>query len=148
MAGITLLSLGFGSCIITERDKLRIVQEHVAKFVERYSDAEPDESDPAPSTPLDQLQFIVVCDFLPLDASISSDPRARRIRMDEFEALRDKLGYDRTRYLVLELKQSTSFSATFEVSHLSGDQAGGGHIEIVRKFLFRFSTEYGDAWAS
>jgi hypothetical protein len=88
-----------------------------------------------------QIRFFVICDFLPEDESISSDPKVRRIAESEYKAIFKQYGYGNTDYLAIELKEVTEDSCTFELSNMFSRSAGHDYQFVVSRKLWglRFS---------
>jgi hypothetical protein len=149
MVGISLVATTLASFIVTENDKRDATRDIIARFLNGNTSAGLSDGWYFElGTPPEQTRFIVICDHMPPDAVLSSDPRVQRIRMTDYDDIFAKSGFDRTKYLTIELKSSTAFTATFEISTFGGPLAGAGFTLTYRKFLFRLRSSSSLNWVS
>jgi hypothetical protein len=149
LATMTIVAVGIGSFVLTERDLTHQTRLVVAWVVEGEGIPGCEEDYPDWEHMRDVKEFIVVCDYLPSDSVISSDPRVRRISREEYDSMPSPgLDYHGIDYLIIELKDRNMMSATLDLSNQFGGLAGHGYDVFCRKWMFWLSTQLEMTWVS
>lgn len=93
-------------------------------------------------------QYFVICDFVPSDVPLSTDPRVRRISEQEYKAAYKEYGYDDTAYIWVERKTQSRAHLTVDFSIVSGDLGGHGYRFEFRRKLWGLRATGQMLWVS
>jgi hypothetical protein len=93
----------------------------------------------------EDLNVVVVCDFLPPDRAVSQQSRIRRVTPAEYRTIRD-IKRSNVDYLKIELKESSSKKRVFEVSNIFGPLGGHGYKIEFQKKLYGLRADVKLLW--
>ncbi len=95
-----------------------------------------------------QKRFFVICDFVPADVKLSSDPRVQRISGREYDAVFKQHDYDKTAYIRLGLKEESKRVLVVEFSNSFGWLAAHGYRFEFRRKLWGLHARGRILWVS
>ncbi len=93
-------------------------------------------------------RFFVICDSLPPEVPLSTDPRVQRVTAQEYEALFETHGFGETDYITIELKSESTRTIVLEFTNVFGPLAGHGYRFEFRRTLIGLRATGQLLWVS
>jgi hypothetical protein len=93
-------------------------------------------------------RFFVICDFVPAEVPLSSDPRVKRITEDEYKAVFKEHRYDDTVYIRIALKSESDRVLVVDFSNAFGFLAAHGYTFEFRRKLCGLGASGKLLWVS
>jgi hypothetical protein len=152
LAAVVIVLLIVASIFVTlplrETDKMNVARNLVAWIVEGRSLSGFGEDYPDAQHMPKMKRFFVVCNYFPVGASVSDDPRVQRITAQEYEELFKKHRYDDTDYMFIELKSESATELVVEFSNVFGGLAGHGYRFEFRRTIWGLRASGKFLWVS
>ena len=114
---LAVLSANFLALPLRESDKVEAARQLVAWIVEEQTVPGFDEEYPDAKHVRNKTLFLLCCDFLPLDARLSTDPRVQRVTRTEFDSSQ---GFDGKDYILIELEADSKWLLVLDFSNHFG----------------------------
>ena len=95
-----------------------------------------------------QQRFVVICDFVPPEVSLSDDQRVQRITVQEQGAIFKKHRFDATDYMVIKLELESRSELILEFSNAFGHWAPHGYRFEFRRKVWGLRSSATFLWVS